>query len=527
MRCSEKENYSSTSSRFMKRMQQPARGYALVVGVLLVIGCIILYVGKITSSHLNKDRAGNYDVKVFSGISSDIVLSQMSKDSFSYVAMIDAGSSGCRAHVYRYGKLNSIEGPLYMLPQHDSKKVKPGLSSFAKKPTEAGASLQGLVDFIKTQVPEAQWVNTPIWLKATAGMRLIPETESVAVLESVREFLGNKKNSPFLFRQSWARIISGNEEGGFGWIAFNYLKKIIGPKKISGESPYAVVEMGGASSQVSQLAPSQKEADEIPSKYRFSFTIEGETFNLYTHSYLGYGAEQAREALNKNLLTESAITSKKVSDPCLYSGYKREASTARKEVFEGPVGAIDITGSSNTPKACYTAVQPLFATKKECPKSSLLPLSFGCVYQPAFVTESKNFLVFENFFYTSSALGVVSASTPVVETKKSDSKDAVISAYPLLTNPKNFAAAATKICNTDWKTVQETYPLDTSPKDQMVKMCFSASYANAFLIDGLHMKEDKVLTVQKEVDGSEIEWALGAAYKEAADFLKRTNLRPT
>jgi Golgi nucleoside diphosphatase len=250
-------------------------GYALVVGVLVVVGCIILYVGKVTSSNLNKDRAGNYDVKVFSGTSSDIVLSQMSKDSFSYVAMIDAGSSGCRVHVYRYGKLNTIEGPLYMLPQHDSKKVKPGLSSFAKKPTEAGASLQGLVDFVKTQVPEAQWENTPIWLKATAGMRLIPEAESTAVLESVREFLGNKKNSPFLFRQSWARIISGNEEGGFGWIAFNYLKKIIGPKKISGVSPYAVVEMGGASSQVSQLAPSQKEADEIPSKYRFSFTIEG------------------------------------------------------------------------------------------------------------------------------------------------------------------------------------------------------------------------------------------------------------
>ena len=27
--------------------------------------------------------------------------------------------------------------------------------------------------------------------------------------------------------------ISGNEEGGFGWIAFNYLKKIIGPKKVT------------------------------------------------------------------------------------------------------------------------------------------------------------------------------------------------------------------------------------------------------------------------------------------------------
>jgi hypothetical protein len=34
-------------------------------------------------------------------------------------------------------------GPLYVLPRPDgSKKVKPGLSSFAKKPAEAGPSLQ-------------------------------------------------------------------------------------------------------------------------------------------------------------------------------------------------------------------------------------------------------------------------------------------------------------------------------------------------------------------------------------------------
>ena len=34
-------------------------------------------------------------------------------------------------------------GPLYVLPQPESKKVKPGLSSFAKNPADAGASLQG------------------------------------------------------------------------------------------------------------------------------------------------------------------------------------------------------------------------------------------------------------------------------------------------------------------------------------------------------------------------------------------------
>ena len=126
--------------------------------------------------------------------------------------------------------------------------------------------------------------------------------------------------------------ISGNEEGGFGWIAFNYLKKVIGPKKvyidfffifsldctemisrlqcflrqlhfvhfipftlslplypftslpqIANQIPYAVVEMGGASTQVSQLAPSKAEADAIPIEYRFSFEIEGTELN-YLHS---------------------------------------------------------------------------------------------------------------------------------------------------------------------------------------------------------------------------------------------------
>ena len=66
--------------------------------------------------------------------------------------------------MYRYGRLGSADGPLYILPQHVSKKVKPGLSSFAHKPSEAGISLTGLVEFMKEQVPESDWGSTPIWL---------------------------------------------------------------------------------------------------------------------------------------------------------------------------------------------------------------------------------------------------------------------------------------------------------------------------------------------------------------------------
>ena len=49
-------------------------------------------------------------------------------------------------------------------------------------------------------------------LKATAGLRMLEESQSKAVLASVSEFLSESKNSPFLFKPSWAKIISGGSD---------------------------------------------------------------------------------------------------------------------------------------------------------------------------------------------------------------------------------------------------------------------------------------------------------------------------
>ena len=185
-------------------------------------------------------------------------------------------------------------------------------------------------------------------------------------------------------------------------------------------------------------------------------------------------------------------------------GFSREAAQTRREVYEGPDGAITVMGNSNIADACPLALAPLFINQQECSATKVTPHSFNCVYQPAFVTESKNFLVFENFFYTSSALSVASAATTKIEKENSTT-----SPFPLLTSPKNFLTAATTICNTEWSTAQAEYPKDNQPKDTTLKLCFSSSYAATFLTKGLHLTEDKLVTVQKEVDGSEIEWALG------------------
>jgi Golgi nucleoside diphosphatase len=230
---------------YMTNMQAVAKTVIALSSVFLG-GYLLLSWGSLLSS------SGNAHIKVIPHNLNDAALDQLSRDRFSYAIVVDAGSSGSRAHVYRYGKLDSSTGNLYVLPKHSSYKVKPGLSSFASSPNSAGPALEPLIDFLKKEVPEDSWSTTPIWLKATAGLRMLDSSQSAQILVSVRQFLSDKSKSPFKFQIAWAKIISGNEEGAYGWIAFNYLKKIIGPKRpaVSNEEPYAVIEMGGASSQV-------------------------------------------------------------------------------------------------------------------------------------------------------------------------------------------------------------------------------------------------------------------------------------
>ena len=167
-----------------------------------------------SSDFLDRDRTRHYNVKVLPKSLTDGDLASLPKSAFSYIAMVDAGSSGCRAHVYRYGKLGSVDGDLYVLPAHDSYKVKPGLSTFEENPEDAGKSLQGLVDFLKEQVPAEDWPTTPFYVKATAGLRMLEPKTSEAILQSVRSFLGDKKHSPFMFHPLGQRLYPAAKRGG-------------------------------------------------------------------------------------------------------------------------------------------------------------------------------------------------------------------------------------------------------------------------------------------------------------------------
>eukprot|EP00604_Paraphysomonas_vestita_P003350 CAMPEP_0174818934 /NCGR_PEP_ID=MMETSP1107-20130205/1885_1 /TAXON_ID=36770 /ORGANISM="Paraphysomonas vestita, Strain GFlagA" /LENGTH=499 /DNA_ID=CAMNT_0016031555 /DNA_START=164 /DNA_END=1659 /DNA_ORIENTATION=+ len=478
--------------------------------------------------------------KVFQVGLTEETINNLPKENYNYLAMIDAGSSGCRAHVFRYGMLGSSNGKLYVLPKHVSKKVKPGLSSFAENPTDAGASLEGLIEFMKAEVPESEWSQTPIWLKATAGLRMLEESRSNEILDSVRKFLSDESKSPFYFENDMARIISGQEEGAFGWISVNYLKKIIGPFATNqviptSDTAYAVVEMGGASTQVTQIIPVGHHTNP---HYSYTFTIQGQTFNLYTHSYLGYGSDQARVSLNKYLVeslqkTTQTPKASTIIDPCLNPGYLREQGKGGgfNDIYLGPNGPFHVIGGGDDrAHACHeTLEQILFPLKHGIKHEKCIDLgdhpvdhiSFNCIYQPSFVRQSKNILIFENFYYAASGMGTLPANHDPLDSIDSSFKPS----FPLITSPKEYRDSAEITCGLSWDKIQISYPRDTSSKEQNSRWCFTASYAYLFLTHGIGVKYEQLITVQQSVDGSDIEWALGAAYKEAANTLGRSYLR--
>jgi apyrase len=114
------------------------------------------------------------------------------------------------------------------------------------------------------QVPKASRASTPIHLLATAGLRMLPQEQSQEVLGSVAAVLSR---SGFRFSPGWARILEGELEGLYAWVAFNFAAgtlqllsagpagsqdaaKAGGAYKPPAADTWGVLELGGASLQV-------------------------------------------------------------------------------------------------------------------------------------------------------------------------------------------------------------------------------------------------------------------------------------
>lgn len=394
-----------------------------------------------------------------------------------YIIIIDAGSSGSRAHVFHY--INEGLLPLVSFSGREgwSLKTKPGLSSFAKEPHNAGHSLEDLLLFASSKVPERERAEARIYLMATAGLRRLDDQIREDILESCRVTL---RASKFKFRNEWASVITGIDEGVFAWVAANYALGSLGRKV---EETVGIIELGGASAQITFVPDTPP-----PPEYLHTFEFGGVTYPLYTHSFLHLGQEAAWDGLAHLLLSGALQPSFKsvegVIDPCTPKGFvmsmEELARLSATSVDLNRINVQSVLSAGNFSECKSVAAKFLQIGQDECVYQS-------CAIGSTFVPKMKGrFFATENFFYTSQFFGLLPKATLL-----------------------DIQNAGQHFCEEEWSNLQVKHK--GILEEDLLKYCFSSAYIVALLHDslGLAMSDDRVMFTN-QVGKVPLDWALGA-----------------
>ncbi|XP_066539554.1 ectonucleoside triphosphate diphosphohydrolase 3 [Hoplias malabaricus] len=400
-----------------------------------------------------------------------------------YGIVLDAGSS--RTTVYLYQWPAEKENNTGVVSQTKKCLVKgPGIS---EKDADSMKNLKKCMDDISKDVPPSQHNSTPVFLGATAGMRLLRlknEEQSNAILTEIQEFL---RSLPFDFQN--ASIISGQEEGLYGWITVNYLMGNFLERNIwntwvhpHGANTVGSLDLGGASTQIAFSAPNDATGKDL-----IRVSLYGYEYNVYTHSFLCYGKNEAEKKVLAHLAKNSDNWAR-TNHPCYPAGYSitfsssdifsSECTKREKPTRYNQEKNITFFGQSD-PANCKDLVRKIFDFKSCHNKENC---SFEGVYQPPV---TGDFMAYAGFYYTAWALDV----------KGSNSLE-------------RFNATMWSFCSKDWTTLKKTYNIT---EKHLKSYCYSANYVHTILADGYKFNNNnwENLNFQKEVNQTSIAWSLG------------------
>lgn len=413
-----------------------------------------------------------------------------------YALTIDAGSTGSRIHVYKFNNC----GPSPQLEYETFMAVKPGLSAYARDPTAAAASLDPLLEEAYRVVPESLRKCTPVEVKATAGLRLLGQQESVAILDEVRNRL--ETNWDFTVGGEKAvEIMDGKDEGVYAWITANYLLNKIGEGAESDDT-LAVMDLGGASTQIvfePKFAADSEQAL-AEGEHKYELTFGGKDFTLYQHSYLGYGLMRARRSVH-NLVAftwsfgqgevewENLSEEVEVPNPCLSKG-----STRRVALDPPGRQTVNVTmhGGNGNFEACNRVVELVMAKDAIC---EVKPCSFNGVYQPSLLDTFPRGQLLALSYFTDRIKPLLPSS----------STTSTLSISELTSMAKDVCAGP--------EVWAERWGSDAAAMEELAgrpEYCLDLTFMNALLGLGYELSPERELMVEKQLRGVELGWALGA-----------------
>ncbi len=355
--------------------------------------------------------------------------------------VIDAGSSGSRMHVYRLSGQGPIMVTAATTPGTSGdpwvEKTSPGLSSHAQTPDTAGDSLLPLLDKARAHIKDTGAVQ--VHVQATAGLRLLPADTQKAILDDVRQAIEEAGFAP-----GRLEVITGDREALYAWMSVNALLE-----RLDGQQPtVGVLDLGGASTQIIFAT------DKPPLQSAKSVQIGANTIDLYAHSHLGFGQDQAFERV--------------ASAACVNTGYTWQRD-----------GLPDIDGAGDF-QACRKAIE----ADLERPACANPPCASMGVHQPPM---SGDFVAISGYFYT--------AGFHNMEDK------------PL--NLDALAQAGQTLCDTPWDELTQQHP--DMPTQYLHRYCFNTAYIGALLTTGFGFDpQTSTITARDHINNTELGWTLGA-----------------
>ena len=217
-----------------------------------------------------------------------------------YSVFFDAGSSGTRVYIYEitpstypqsFPIIDQAPASTSLSEEKWSLKVTPGISTFATNLDGISGYLKPLIDFVKIKIADPIELRiTPAFLKATAGMRLIPTTDQQNIITKAKDVL--LQSGFYLNSSSSVEVISGADEGLYSWITVNYLSMA---SDLGASATYGIIELGGASLQITFVP------EHPPTSDSKIVTLGKNTYNLYSKSYTGFGLNSARGSFNSDI----------------------------------------------------------------------------------------------------------------------------------------------------------------------------------------------------------------------------------
>ena len=410
-----------------------------------------------------------------------------------YGVVLDAGSSGTRVHVYRWLE-NSIalhqasgdKDALKSLPEIKTKeewtkKIHPGISSFADRPEQVGPDhLAELLKHARQIVPDDVVQRTPVFLLATAGMRLLDEPRQRVLLNQICAYF--RANSDFTLPDCDAHIqvIGGDTEGLYGWIATNYLMDSFdnpeGHAHGKGHHTYGFLDMGGASTQIAfepNATEATRHADDL--KLLRLRNIDGslQEHRVFVTSWLEFGVREARRRFIHALQTSiggdpTSHVIKELPDPCLPSGLMTtvDGKGVSPNNNDKPTGPY-LLGTGKFDE-CLRQTYTLLDKDAPCPKQ---PCLLHGVHVPAIDFDVNHFIGISEFWHT---------THEIFDMGHKDN-----SAYDFHT----YQHRVEVFCSQDWATIADDLLRQKWGKkvsrESAYEVCFKASWIINMLHNGI------------------------------------------